>query len=86
MTVSDSIALQYEKEYGLRPLTVRNCSARTGDIIPFSREELEINPDHLLLILQGTGINIDRGGEELIDAVNITDNVSLLDNWIRRSV
>jgi glycosyltransferase involved in cell wall biosynthesis len=30
------------------------------------------------LILQGTGINTDRGGEELIDAVNITDNVSLL--------
>ena len=78
MTVSDSIAIQYEKEYGFKPVTVRNCSIKSLQIIPFSREELEINPDHLLLILQGTGINLDRGGEELIDAVNLTDNVSLL--------
>ena len=78
MTVSDSIALQYEKEYNVRPLTVRNCAAKTEDIIPFSRKELQINPDHLLLILQGTGLNIDRGGEELIDAISITDDVSLL--------
>jgi glycosyltransferase involved in cell wall biosynthesis len=78
MTVSDSIAVQYEHEYGLRPVTVRNCSMRTGDITPYTHEELGINQGNLLLILQGTGINIDRGGEELIDAVNITENVSLL--------
>lgn len=78
MTVSDSIASQYKSEYGFRPLTVRNCSIKTEQIIPFSREELEINPNHLLLILQGTGINVDRGGEELIDAVSLTDKVSLL--------
>ncbi len=78
MTVSDSIAHQYESEYGLKLLTVRNCSIKTEQIIPFSRKELEINPDHLLLILQGTGINVDRGGEELIDAVSLTDKVSLL--------
>jgi glycosyltransferase involved in cell wall biosynthesis len=78
MTVSDSIALQYEKEYGLRPVTVRNCSYNTENIVPFSREELNLNPDHLLLVLQGTGINIERGGEELIDAVYKTNNVSLL--------
>jgi glycosyltransferase involved in cell wall biosynthesis len=78
MTVSDSIAMQYEEEYGLRPVTVRNCSMNTEQIVPFSRGEMEIDQDHLLLILQGSGINKDRGGEELIDAVNITDNVSLL--------
>jgi glycosyltransferase involved in cell wall biosynthesis len=78
MTVSDSIAKQYESEYGFKPLTVRNCSVKTEQIIAFSREEIQINPDHLLLILQGTGINIDRGGEELIDAVSLTDKVSLL--------
>ena len=78
MTVSDSIAAQYEKEYGLRPLTVRNCSRNTDHIIPFSREELGVNKDHLLLILQGSGINIDRGGEELIDAICKTEGVSLM--------
>jgi glycosyltransferase involved in cell wall biosynthesis len=78
MTVSDSIANQYEKEYRIRPLTVRNCPVKTGDIMPFPREEIRVDPHHLLLILQGTGINTDRGGEELIDAINRTDNVSLL--------
>ena len=78
MTVSDSIAIQYEKDYGLKPLTVRNCSVKTDLMVPFSRDELKLDPDHLLLIMQGTGINVDRGGEELIDAIAITDNVSLL--------
>jgi glycosyltransferase involved in cell wall biosynthesis len=78
MTVSDSIALQYEKEYHLRPLTIRNCAVKTANVIPFSRQELGIKSDDLLLILQGTGINSDRGGEELVEAINLTDRVSLL--------
>ena len=36
MTVSDSIALQYEKEYGLKPVTVRNCSMKTELICSYS--------------------------------------------------
>jgi glycosyltransferase involved in cell wall biosynthesis len=78
MTVSDSIAVQYETEYGFRPVTIRNCSRSTREIESFSKVELGVNKDHLLLILQGTGINVDRGGEELIDAVGETENVSLL--------
>jgi glycosyltransferase involved in cell wall biosynthesis len=78
LTVSDSIADKYNNEYGLRPLTVRNCSAGTGLIVPYSRRELNVNDSDLLLIMQGTGINVDRGGEELIEAVNQTKNVSLL--------
>jgi glycosyltransferase involved in cell wall biosynthesis len=78
MTVSDSIAHQYESEYKIRPLTVRNCSRRSDSIIPYSREELGFSNNDLLLILQGTGLNIDRGGKELIEALSITDNVSLM--------
>lgn len=78
MTVSDSIANQYAIEYGLRPLTVRNCSLKTGHIVPFRRDEIDLSPDHLLLILQGGGINVDRGGEELIEAIAMTEGVSLL--------
>jgi glycosyltransferase involved in cell wall biosynthesis len=78
LTVSDSIAKQYEKEYRLRPLTVRNCAVKSDQLVPFSREELELNPEHLLLIFQGSGINAERGGEELIDAIAITEDVSLL--------
>jgi glycosyltransferase involved in cell wall biosynthesis len=78
LTVSDSIGHQYELEYGIRPITVRNCSWYSGNIIPFSRTEMGISEDHLLLILQGTGINIDRGGPELIEAVKMVENVTLL--------
>jgi glycosyltransferase involved in cell wall biosynthesis len=78
MTVSNSIADKYKLEYDMRPVVVRNCSKKSVHIVPFSRRELEIDEDHLLLILQGTGINIDRGGEELIDAVAITEKISLL--------
>ena len=78
MTVSDSIAAQYEKEYGIRPLVIRNCSRLSSDIKTFTRDELEISSNNLLLILQGSGINIDKGGEELIEAIKMTENVSLL--------
>lgn len=78
MTVSDSIANEYDKEYEIRPLTIRNCSVKPAESIPYSHEELGIDPEHLLLILQGTGINADRGGEELIDAVRLAENFSLL--------
>jgi len=78
ITVSDSIALQYEREYGIRPVTIRNCSRKTDGIIPYSRGKLGIDPDHFLIIMQGAGINVDRGGEELVEAVSMTENVSLL--------
>lgn len=78
ITVCDSIADQYNIEYGIRPVTIRNCSKKSESIKPYSREELRINKDNMLIILQGTGINIDRGGEELIEAVRQTENVSLL--------
>jgi len=78
ITVCDSIADLYYTEYHIKPVVVRNCSPLAGEIIPLSRRELGISEDNLLLILQGTGINTDRGGEELIEAINITPDVSLM--------
>jgi glycosyltransferase involved in cell wall biosynthesis len=78
MTVSNLIAIQYEKEYSLKPAVIRNCSRRSEGIPSISRRDLGINNDHLLLIFQGGGINIDKGGEELIEAMRKTENVSLL--------
>lgn len=78
ITVCDSIAALYAAEYGIRPVTIRNCSEKSDHIQPYPREELGINKGHLLIILQGTGINIDRGAEELIEAVRQTENISLL--------
>jgi glycosyltransferase involved in cell wall biosynthesis len=78
MTVSDPIASLYEKLYSVRPLVVRNFSRSTDHIVPFSREELGINNGDLLLIIQGTGINMGRGAEELLGAIKVLKNVSLL--------
>ena len=78
MTVSDSLAAQFEKEYCIRPVVVRNCSRQSVSVKGYSREELKISKENLLLIFQGGGINIDKGGEELIEAVSITENVSLI--------
>lgn len=78
MTVSDSLALQYEKEYGVRPVTVRNCSLLSSGLKGFSRNEMGVKPGDLLLVFQGGGINIERGGEELIEAMRFTEDVTLI--------
>jgi glycosyltransferase involved in cell wall biosynthesis len=78
MTVSEPIALLYEKMYNVKPVVIRNAGRRSDHITAFSREELNISPDLLIIILQGGGINIDKGGEELIEALSFTENVSLL--------
>jgi glycosyltransferase involved in cell wall biosynthesis len=78
MTVSDSISMQYESQYGIRPVTIRNCARSFAETKGYTKKELGISDDHLLLILQGGGINIDRGGEELIEAMTLIENVSLI--------
>jgi glycosyltransferase involved in cell wall biosynthesis len=78
MTVSNSIATQYEKEYLIRPLVIMNAAVNTNQIQPYSRAETGIPEDDLLLIIHGTGINIDRGGKELLEALKTIDGVSLL--------
>jgi len=78
ITVSDPIAEQYFTEYGIRPVTIRNCAAKADGIIPFSRKELGVKEEDMLLIMQGAGINIHRGGEEMIEAMQQIENVSFL--------
>jgi glycosyltransferase involved in cell wall biosynthesis len=78
MTVSGGIARLYNMEYGISPLVVMNCSPATDHILPYSREEIGIRKGDLLVILQGTGINTGRGGDELIEAIAMTVNVSLI--------
>lgn len=78
ITVSDSIATLYKAIYRIKPLVVRNVSRNADSIKAFTRKELVIDSNDLLLIIQGTGINIDKGAEELIEAVNTSFGVTLL--------
>lgn len=61
ITVNDSIAKLYYDKYGLEVKVVRN--------VPFSFKSQAARKKENLLILQGAGINIDRGGEELVQAM-----------------
>jgi len=78
ITVSDSIAELYSREYGVNPIVVRNVSPATSHLIPHRREELGAGPDDLLVVFQGAGINSGRGAEELIEAMTLTRGVRLV--------
>ncbi|HQG55956.1 MAG TPA: glycosyltransferase, partial [Bacteroidales bacterium] len=78
ITVSEGIANIYEKEYMKKPAVIKNFSPSTSEIKAKLREQLGINKNYFVVIIQGTGINIDKGGEELIEAVALTDNIFLI--------
>lgn len=77
-TVNDSIADLYEKDYGTRPQVIRNIPNKNSLPQSKTREELGLQEDKKIVILQGAGINIDRGAEELLEAIAIMDNILLL--------
>ncbi|MBL7952219.1 MAG: glycosyltransferase [Flavobacteriales bacterium] len=69
ITVNDSIANAYAERYGIRPAVVRNIPMpRELGPLP-ARAELGLPADRFILILQGSGINVLRGGEEAVDAM-----------------
>ena len=78
MTVSEPIAYEYKKLYNVLPLVVRNVGRNTDNIIPYKREEMKVSEYDLLIILQGAGINMDKGAEELLDSINISEGITLL--------
>jgi len=78
LTVSEGIADIYKAEYGVDPVVVRNLSPSSKAIIARSRNELDIDNNQLLVILQGTGINPGRGGDQLIKAVADIEGVKLI--------
>lgn len=69
VTVNESIALLYEQEYGKRPLVVRNISDSRLPQKVRSRKELGLPSSAFILINQGAGINVDRGMEEMLQAM-----------------
>ncbi len=79
ITVNNSIASLYEEKYGIRPKVVRNIPASQKVKIEKNRADLGLPEDKFILILQGSGINVDRGTEEMIEAMpTITERVVLL--------
>jgi len=77
-TVNQSIADIYAQKYKKKVRVVRNISPTwTPNRIP-SRKELGLPEHQFLVILQGAGINVDRGAEEAVEAMKLLTDVTLL--------
>lgn len=78
ITVNDSIASEFGKRYGTRFVSVRNISDLPERLGSKTREELGLPLNKKIILLQGAGINIDRGAEELIESMKYVDQTLLL--------
>jgi len=77
-TVSDSIAGIFKEKYGIDVRVVRNISPIRNFSNKKSRKEMNLPEDKKIIVLQGSGINIQRGAEELIESMQYLENVLLL--------
>lgn len=78
ITVNESIANLFNEKYGIRPAVVRNISPERKIENLKTRAELGLPEDKYILILQGSGINIQRGAEEMVEAMQYINNAVLL--------
>lgn len=77
-TVNSSIAEIYQGLYGKEMKVVRNISPRWKSENITDKKTLGIPENTPLIILQGAGINIDRGAEEAVDAMLKIDAVLMI--------
>jgi glycosyltransferase involved in cell wall biosynthesis len=78
ITVCDSIAELFEQEYGVKCHVVRNIPPKAALPPKGDKRALNLPEDKHLLILQGSGINIQRGAEELVEAMQYLDDCFLM--------
>jgi glycosyltransferase involved in cell wall biosynthesis len=77
-TVNKSIAQLYANEYGKTLLVVRNVPITLHREQWPTRTDLGLPSDKKIVLLQGAGINMHRGAEEAIAAMQYLDNSILL--------
>jgi glycosyltransferase involved in cell wall biosynthesis len=78
ITVNASIANLLEQEYHVPFKIVRNIPVRREFKLIPSREPLGLPGDKSIVLLQGSGINVQRGAEEAVEAMRYIDNTILL--------
>lgn len=77
-TVNESIAEMYRKKYGKELFVVRNVSPLWQPVSLLSKSELGLPEDKSIIIIQGAGINVDRGGEEAVEAMKYVQDAYLI--------
>ncbi len=78
LTVNDSIAKLYSDKYNKKVLVSRNIPSTFSAERLRNRSELGLPENKRIIILQGTGINIQRGAEEAVLAMQFLENEILL--------
>lgn len=77
-TVNYSIAQKYEAKYHVKLAVVRNVSPLFQPTQNLKRADLNLPEDKIILIMQGAGLNVDRGVKEAIRAMPLLDNCLLV--------
>jgi len=77
-TVNESIANLYRDEYHKEVHVIRNVPRQWKDKPEATPGKLGFDPDKHLIILQGAGINIQRGAEEAVEAMKYVNNAILM--------
>ena len=81
VTVNNSIAEVYADKYRVKMNVVRNVPFRlTREAYPSKtslRKKLGLSQEKTILLMQGAGINIDRGAEEAIESMRYIENAEL---------
>lgn len=78
ITVNESIAGMYSEKYGNKVNVVRNIPRAYTSVNMKSRTELGLPADKKIVLMQGAGINVQRGAEEAIEAMRHINNAVLL--------
>ena len=73
-TVNDSIASFYKKKYRVEVQVLRNMAPVLIDKSVDKKLAKKVKGDQKMIILQGSGLNIDRGAEEAVAMMQYIDN------------
>ena len=75
--VNSSISNLYFKDYQIKPNVLRNLPSNIAIQKIKSKNEIGLPIDKPVVILQGSGINVHRGSEELVEAIAIQERFFL---------
>ena len=76
-TVNNSIANLYFKDYQIKPNVLRNLPSKIDLQKIKSKDEIGLPTNKPVVILQGSGINVHRGSEELLEAIAVQEKFFL---------